>query len=461
MRSQPLERFLKYELDGPDAPSELADKAISLDQQIGQHEYNFRRAVRGRESIYAEVQDGNELACLLLHAVGFGMSKVFPIDVIAVSEELKKDSTSEAIAQLLSNAHATEYFSKAVRADYDNVHLVKQIPGGRPHGLCSDQLKFPRMSHCFAPSATKFYPFFCTLFVYQERLTSSFEVLIDPSLADLRHQLLAALSDAGLQTLVHKLVDSAKARVASSNPTFAQGKQLAVPTDESSVRNDHYLVLTPVPSVQMIYALDQAMELHWGSEWRGYQYMRLGGSKPHNMGSTVTNLSTKVSGEGNVNIRPMRAYVPPLRARLYATEDQLRERSFAYSTVLEIRSLQALGHFREPYGNPKEFKRWVALLPAALMPVLEPIAALRECKSVNLADTTFKFQIEKQFVCKTLPEQLLGRRASGQSYAAFGQHVASMIEARFMIYKDFAAGLGVRRKIAIARAAASLSRSLF
>lgn len=461
MRSQPLERFLKHELDGPDAHPDLADKAISLDQQIGQHEHNFRRAVRGRESIYAEVQDGNELARLLLHAIGFGMSKAFPIDVIAVLQELKKDSTSEAIAQLLSNVHATEYFSKAVRADYDNVHLVKQIPVGRAHGLCSDQLKFPRMSHCFAPSATKFYPFFCTLFVYQERLASSFEVFIDPSLGDLRHQLFAALSDVGLQVLADKLSGSAQARLTSANPIVAQGKQLAVPTGESSVRNDHYLVLTPVPSVQMIYALDQAMELHWGSEWRGYQHMRLGGSKPHNMGSTVTNLSTKVNGEGIVNIRPMRAYVPPLRARLYATEDQLRERSFAYSTALEIKNLQALGHFREPYGNPKDFKRWVALLPAALMPVLEPIAALRECSRANLADTPFKFEIEKQFVCKTLPEQLLGRRASSQSYAVFGQHVASMIEARLMIYKDFAAGLGVRRKIAIARAAASLSRSLF
>lgn len=459
MRSQPFEQFLTLEPDDPRATATPAAKPKSDDQQASQHEYNFRRTTRGRDSVFPEIENGMDLVRLLVHAVGFGLTKEFPINVIATVDELKKPSTSECIAQLLSNTHATEYFSKAVRADYDNVHLAKQIPAKRTHGLCSDHLQFPRMSHHFAASATKYYPFFCTLFVYRNRLTSSFEVLMQPSLIDLRDQLFAGLCDTGLDLLVKLLINSIQIRAAAPHPLIAQGKQLAVPVDEASIRDDQYLVVSPVPSVQMIYALDHAMEQHWGSEWRGYQHMRIGGSKPHNMGSTVTNLGTKVSGEGSVNIRPMRAYVPPLRARLYATEEQLAERSFAFSTVINIKDMQALAHFREPFASLKDFKRWVALLPAALMPVLEPIVALREKGDIPV-DAAFKFEIEKQFVCKTLPEQLLGRRANTQSYAAFGQHVASMIEARLMIYKDFAAGLGVRRKMAIARAAASLSRSL-
>jgi len=461
MRSQPLERFLKHEPDNPDAQQAPGTKATPLELQISQHEFNFRRAARGRDAVFPEIVNGQELARLLLHAVGFGLTKEFPVDVIATAAELQLPKTAEAVADLLSNAHATEYFSKAVRADYDNIHLAKQVPASRHFGLCSDQLIFPRMSHHFAASATKYYPFFCTLFVYRERLTSSFEVLITSPLSDLRDQLFTALCDAGLGHLVKLLINSTQIRAAATHPLVAQGKQLAVPMNDSSVRNDEYLVVTPVPSVQMIYALDQAMEQNWGSEWKGYQHMRIGGSKPHNMGSTVTNMGTKINSEGNVNIRPMRAYVPPLRPSLHASEQQLRERSFEFSTALDIKDMLALALFREPFANPKEFKRWVSLLGAALMPVLEPLVALREIDAARLAELPFKFEIEKQFVCKTLPEQLLGRSVSTQSYAALGQHVATVIEARLMIYKDFAAGLGVRRKMAISRAAASLSRNLF
>jgi len=454
MRSQSLNQFLHFE------PVEPTQMGAAYEQLKGQHEFNFRRAVRGREAVYAEIENGQELACLLLHAVGFGITKEFPVKLAYAVAELQKTVISKTVGDLLSNAHATEYFSKAVRADYDNIHLAKQIPAERPYGLSSDQIDYPRVSHHFAPSATKYYPFFSTLFMHAGRLRSCFEVMMEADLKGLRSELFQALGEQGLSELVENLAKSILVRANAPHPGVAQGKQMAVPISESSIRDDNYLVVTPAPAVRMIYALDQAMERHWGSEWRGYQHMRIGGSKPHNMGSTVTNMGTKVGGEGNVNIRPMRAYVPALRARLFASEDQLRNRSLAYSSALNVRDLQRLSHFREPFVNIREFKRWVALLPAALMTVIEPLVQAGSQTPESMAELAFKYEIEKQFVCKTRPEHLLGRRTNTQSFEVLGQHIASMIEARLMIYKEFSAGLGVRRKMAIARAATSLSRSL-
>lgn len=457
MQSQPLQRFLHFDSQCPSYADMTAEMLVL---QANAHQQNFKRAIRSRDAVYPIIESGAELATLLLHALNYSLSKDVAVECAIAMAELKQPSNAKAVADLLCNNHATEFFSKAVRADYDNLFLEKRTPAETSIGLSTDHLSFPRVGHFFAPGCTKYYPFYCTLFVRNGRLTSSFEVMVEPSLHALQNELYDEFEKLGLADLVDCVRKSSVVRRHASHPLVAQGKQLAVPKHEMSLRQDDYLVVTPIPSVQMIYALDQAIDKHWASDRWGVQHMRIGGSKPHNMGSTVTNLGSNVPGEGAVNIRPLRSYVPPLRSGLYASKELLTERSLRFRSALNLADLETLKHFRKDFSNPVEFKHWVALLPAALFPVLEPLADLQGQGAEKFAMTEFKHGIEQQFVCKKRPEHLLGRRTNAESYRLLGQHVATLIEARLLIYKNFSAGLGVRRKMAITRSATALARAM-
>lgn len=432
----------------------------SAEQAVDDLATGFLCSIRGRHASHAMVFDGADLATLLLNGISVTLTKSAQPNTVVAIRELSMPHAYEAVADLLCNTHATEYLSKAIRADYDNVFLRQQMANDDSPGVHSTVIDFPRMGSHFSQGASALLPLFSTLFFYRGRLTSSFEVFVDPNLEQLRLELHHAFIGHGLQQLVDSLSTALDVRREAKHPEVAKGKQLAVPLSPHCIRDDHYLVVSPVPSVRMLYALNNAIERLWGEDRRGCQGLRLGGTKPQNIGSVATNLSSSMPIEGRVNVRALYAHVPPLRARLFRSQERNALHALTYKSALAVDDLAALAVFRDALPNPASFRRWVAMLPAVLLGVMEPLVVLRSERGAELMDLDFRHLIEKQFVCKTLPEMLLGRATSTESYVALGEHVASMIESRLLCYREFSSGLGIRRKMAIARSATRLARAM-
>ena len=454
MQSQPLGAFLRFD----------PDPALTKKQQeeaSNRHLYTFAAAITGKASVHPVLDNEHPLAELLLTAVSFKLagSKKVPTDAQVAIAALTDPEQVRIATALLSNDHTSHYLSKAVRADYDN-HFLRPPPKSPVRqGLTLDGIDPPALLNLFHLQGAAFYSFFCTLFHYRGRLTSGIEAVLGQPFPELRQALHRQLRAMGLQGFSEALEQQTQALTCRSHPKLVQGKQVAFPLGPDAMRDQDYLVVTPAPAVSMIYAIDHAVEKRVREGFRQFEKMRLGGANPINMGSSVLNLS-RGSGALAHNLRPLRAYVPSLTKRLFLSEQVLRQHSYEYASVLELRDPKLLEYLRTVIKTPAELKQWGKLLPAALFKVMRPLADLRNAAEAETLTLTYRFEIEKDFVCKDLYEDLLGRAIDRHSYAALARHVADQIEARLLPFKGFGAGLGVVRKKVIVRMAEMVGRKL-
>jgi hypothetical protein len=454
MQSQPLGAFLRFDPD-PALTKKQRDDALS------RHLYTFAAAITGKASVHPVLDSESDLSELLLSAVSFKLSgsKKVPESVQPAVDALTHPATIQIATSLLCNDHTSHYLSKAVRSDYDN-HFLRRAPRAQQRrGLTLDGIDAPALLNLFHLQGSAFYSFYCTLFYFEGRLTSGAEAVLGEPFVQLQSALHAQLRARGLVAFSEALLAQGKALANRNHPEVAQGKQIAFPTHADAMRNQAYVVLTPAPAVSMIYAIDHAVDSRIRQGFRSFEKMRLGGANPINMGSSVLNLS-RGSGSSAHNLRPLRAYVPPLSKRLFLSDQVLRQRSYEYSSALEIGNARLLEYLRTPVKTAAELKQWVGLLPAALFQIMRPLADLRTDADTQSLGHTFKFEIEQDFVCKDLYEDLLGRAIDKDSYAALAKHVADRVESRLLPYKGFEAGLGVVRKKAIVRVAEMVARKL-
>jgi hypothetical protein len=454
MQSQALEAFIRH------TPDPLLDRKQQADAQH-QHLCTFAAAITAKASTYPVLEQAGDLATLLLTAVSFklaGSKKIPDNDQLAI-EALKQAQVIEIVSGLLCNDHTTHYLAKAVKSDYDNLYLRPPAAVEQRHGLSSDGLHSPTLLNLFHLQGAPFYSFYCTLFYFRERLYSGFEAVMGDPCDELRQALHQQLIAKGLQGFSTALAAQSDALARRQHPTHAQGKQMAFPRTERALRDQDYVVVTPAPAISLIYALDHAVDKQARQGVYRFEKMKLGGNNPVNMGSAVLNLS-RGSGASAHNLRPLRAYVFPLSKRLYFSEEVLRHQRYEYASALNFDDLQVMQYLRTPLNSKKDFTVWVSLLPAALFQVIRPLADLRACADAGTLDLRFKYEIEQDFVCKTLYEDLLGRSIDRNSYARLAQHVADRIEARLLRYKGFNAGLGVVRKKTIVRIAEMVGRKL-
>jgi hypothetical protein len=454
MQSQPLEAFLRFDPDPALTKKQHADA-------LSRHFYTFAAAITGKSSVHPVLDNENDLARLLLTAVSFKLtgSKKVPESPQVAVDALVDPATILIATALLCNDHTSHYLSKAVRADYDN-HFLKPAPKADfRQGLTLDGIDAPALLNLFHLQGSGFYSFYCTLFYYKGRLTSGVEAILGERFPELQRALHHQLRLLGLVAFSEALSLQTKALSGRSMPLLAQGKQVAFPASHNAMRDQDYIVVTPAPSVSMIYAIDHAVDSRIRLGFRLFEKMRLGGANPINMGSSVLNLS-RGSGPLAHNLRPLRAYVPPLSKRLFLSEEVLRQRSYEYSTALELSDIKLLEYLRTPLKSASELKKWVALLPAALFKMMRPLADLRAAATGETLDLKYRFEIEHDFVCKDLYEDLLGRAIDKDSYAALARHVADRIESRLLPYKGFEAGLGVTRKKAVLLMAEMVGRKL-
>ncbi|MDT8925381.1 hypothetical protein RBE51_21530 [Pseudomonas taiwanensis] len=454
MQSQPLEAFLRFD----------PDPALTKKQQEeagNRHLYTFAAAITGKASVHPELDNEHQLAELLLTAVSFKLSgsKKVPSSAQVAIDALVDPAQVSIATALLCNDHTSHYLSKAVRADYDN-HFLRPPPKSQVRqGLTLDGIDAPTLLNLFHLQGAAFYSFYCTLFYYRGRLTSGIEAVLGQPFPDLQHALHNQLRAMGLQRFSEALEQQTQALTCRRHPELVQGKQVAFPLRPEAIHDQAYVVVTPAPAVSMIYAIDHAVDKSLRQGIRQFEKMRLGGANPINMGSSVLNLS-RGSGPLAHNLRPLRAYVPPLSKRLYLSEHVLRQHSYEYASVMELDDTKLLEYLRTAIKSPAELKQWARLLPAALFKIMRPLADLRSSASPETLALSYRHEIEKDFVCKDLYEDLLKRAIDKHSYAMLARHVADQIEARLLPYKGFGAGLGVVRKKVIVRTAEMVGRKL-
>lgn len=454
MQSQPLGAFLRFDPD-PAMTKKQQEEASS------RHLCTFAAAITGKASVYPVLDNENQLAELLLKAVSFklaGSKKIPPSAQVAIDTLADPAQVSIATA-LLCNDHTSHYLSKAVRADYDN-HFLRPPPKLQVRqGLTLDGIDAPTLLNLFHLQGAAFYSFYCALFYFQGRLTSGIEAVLGTPFPELQKALHRQLRALGLASFSEALEQQTQALTCRTHPELVQGKQVAFPLGPEAMREQAYIVLTPAPAVSMIYAIDHAVDKRLRQGFRQFEKMRLGGANPINMGSSVLNLS-RGSGPLAHNLRPLRAYVPPLSKRLHLSEHVLRQHSYEYASVMELRDAKLLEYLRTVIKTPTELKQWARLLPAALFNIMRPLADLRSHANPKTMTLSYRFEIEKEFVCKDLYEDLLGRAIDKHSYAALARHVADQIESRLLPYRGFEAGLGVVRKKIIMRMAEMVGRKL-